>query len=798
MKKLHYFLFILLLCSQGALAQDLIGKVTDQDSAHTPLYMAAVDQMQNGKIIATCRTYFDGTFHIKVTPGQTYQLRASYPGRTDTTVSISIDKHGALYTGTVFISLRKDGMRLTGYILDGAQDLPIRDASIILRNVMTRKEERYTTGTDGSYNLKMDYETNYTFKIDKMSPGIINKYQDTSFNISTIGFNKPLDFRLDIRLAPATGSISPRREYDPHAKPDNRNLKPALVVLGTKDSLQKHKQDSIVAVLSKKVNTKDSLIASLDKRIDEIRKADSLKRQQALTTQREQLSATKEKAKEDSLLAIAIQKNREIIARRKHIKDSLSLIEDQKTEAKVDVPKISNRGRLQVTDNVNAIPKDTPKPQIKTDIINVVEAARINDSLRIAKALLAERRKRIMADSLRSGQDSLLVIALAKNKEILERRKYVADSLALIESKKLQAINDAKKQDMERQDRELAEKQLREKHEREAIERNKAEIAEKEKKAKEEQALAAAKKTEQDAAMKRAQIAEEQKQAKEEAERKAKAIAEQRELETKKAQEQQEKEQLKQLLNKVQQEQASRTDDQESKQSVFDPESAPSSPPLHPVSRQVSQVMAAGVVKSGKTIDPLPGVSVNIRRLNSVVSQEVTSDQNGRYQIMLDSGYFYLIAYYSPRYEISKQLVDLNTYKKQEYIVPTQYLKDVGDFDPNAPRMQVIQFEKNNAKLSASAWDDLAAVLKMLDQDPGLRIKIFGLASANEDQPVELSVDRARSAADILMSNGVRSSKISISGIGASRTRSGCTIDKQCTEESYQLDRVVMYKIVKE
>ena len=272
MKKLHYLFFFLLLCCHAATAQTLIGKITDQDSARTPLFLAEVTQLQEGRAIATYKTYFDGSYRIKVAPGQTYQLRVSFPGRSDTTVSISVDKHSTLYSGTLFISLRKDGMRLTGFIIDQAQDIPIKDACIVLRNVMTREEERYTTDVNGSYNLKMDYETNYTLRIDKMSPGIINKYQDTSFNISTIVFNKPLDFRLDIRLGPTNGYIAPRPEYDPHAKPVNRNLKPVLVVLGAKDSVRKHEQDSIVASLNKKLSNKDSLIASLEKQINDISK----------------------------------------------------------------------------------------------------------------------------------------------------------------------------------------------------------------------------------------------------------------------------------------------------------------------------------------------------------------------------------------------------------------------------------------------------------------------------------------------------------------------------------------------
>ncbi|MFW1410794.1 hypothetical protein ACEWAY_22955, partial [Vibrio parahaemolyticus] len=42
--------------------------------------------------------------------------------------------------------------------------------------------------------------------------------------------------------------------------------------LGAKDSVKKREQDSIVTALALKMNVKDSLIASLDKRISQINK----------------------------------------------------------------------------------------------------------------------------------------------------------------------------------------------------------------------------------------------------------------------------------------------------------------------------------------------------------------------------------------------------------------------------------------------------------------------------------------------------------------------------------------------
>ncbi|MCW3124514.1 MAG: hypothetical protein JWO03_172, partial [Bacteroidetes bacterium] len=255
------------------MSQELVGKVTDSDSAATALYQAEVTQSQGGKVIATYKTYFDGSYHLKVKPNQAYQIKATYGGRRDSTVTISVDKNGMLISGTLVLSLYKNGLRLMGYVLDREEDLPIKEAGILIRNVMTRKEDKYFTDVNGYYNLKMDFETNYTFKIDKRSPGIINKYQDTSFNISTIGFNQPLDFRFDIKLGPAEGFTKARPQYDPYAAPDNKNLKPVVQVVGKKDSLKQHDKETALAELDKKLNSKDSAIASINKKLEDINQA---------------------------------------------------------------------------------------------------------------------------------------------------------------------------------------------------------------------------------------------------------------------------------------------------------------------------------------------------------------------------------------------------------------------------------------------------------------------------------------------------------------------------------------------
>jgi hypothetical protein len=227
-------LLIVLLFSASALhAQEFIGYVKKFDTSAVAVFQAKVEITESNKPVTVVKTYFDGSY--KFTPGKsrTFTLHITYPGYTDTTFTISSDKKGIPSPASVTCILRKDGMRLLGTIKSKEEDFPIKGATISVKNIMTRKEDRVTTDIDGYYNVKLEYETNYRVSIDKRSAGVINRFRDTAFYISTVGFNQPLDYRLDIALEPSTETITPYSDYRPVA---SKATKPVVEVKAATDS----------------------------------------------------------------------------------------------------------------------------------------------------------------------------------------------------------------------------------------------------------------------------------------------------------------------------------------------------------------------------------------------------------------------------------------------------------------------------------------------------------------------------------------------------------------------------------
>lgn len=244
MKKASFLCCVLTL-TQLAFSQAVFkGIVCEDSSAQSPLFQAQVFVLANGAEVLKLSSDFDGTFGIKTAKNTFYSVKVVYPGCKEVSLEFQTDKKGNPTPATAIFVMKKDGLRLVGKVLDAITKMPIERADVILKDIQTREEIRFTTGKDGSYNLKLRYETNYRVSIDKRSPGIVNRYEDTVFFVSTLGFNQPLDYALDIVLRPAQ-QLTNRTEYAPIPnKPASKpiiEVKPTLKPDGLASDLQEPK-----------------------------------------------------------------------------------------------------------------------------------------------------------------------------------------------------------------------------------------------------------------------------------------------------------------------------------------------------------------------------------------------------------------------------------------------------------------------------------------------------------------------------------------------------------------------------
>lgn len=235
----HRHLFICIFCFSPLFslhAQEFIGYVKKFDTVAVAAFQAKVKITGEDNLSNFVKTYFDGSFRFTPEKKKTYSIYVSYPGYTDTTFTVSCDKKGVVSPPSVTAVLRKDGMRLVGTIRSAEDNFPVKGATIAVKNIMTQQEQRATTDIDGYFNLKLDYETMYRVYIDKYSPGVANRYKDTSLYVSTVRFNKPVDYRLDILLSNATTKITVPEGYKSDRVPLNKNVKPVVEVKALTDT----------------------------------------------------------------------------------------------------------------------------------------------------------------------------------------------------------------------------------------------------------------------------------------------------------------------------------------------------------------------------------------------------------------------------------------------------------------------------------------------------------------------------------------------------------------------------------
>ena len=83
------------------------------------------------------------------------------------------------------------------------------------------------------------------------------------------------------------------------------------------------------------------------------------------------------------------------------------------------------------------------------------------------------------------------------------------------------------------------------------------------------------------------------------------------------------------------------------------------------------------------------------------------------------------------------------------------------------------EFEKKKAELSETSKAVLMDLVKLLNENPSVKLQLEGHTSAEGDDNFnkKLSTSRAKAAVDFLVANGIDSSRLSYSGLGSSQLK---------------------------
>jgi len=102
------------------------------------------------------------------------------------------------------------------------------------------------------------------------------------------------------------------------------------------------------------------------------------------------------------------------------------------------------------------------------------------------------------------------------------------------------------------------------------------------------------------------------------------------------------------------------------------------------------------------------------------------------------------------------------------------------------------QFEKRKYDLNESSKTVLLDLVKLLNENPSIKLQIEGHTSAEGDEEFnqKLSANRAKAAVDFLISKGIENSRLSYRGLGSTQL-------KDVTNPEAQENRRVEFIVIK-
>jgi len=208
------------------------------------------------------------------------------------------------------------------------------------------------------------------------------------------------------------------------------------------------------------------------------------------------------------------------------------------------------------------------------------------------------------------------------------------------------------------------------------------------------------------------------------------------------------------------------------------------------------QELISGIIKDKVTMQPLEGATAFIYNIRTGEVFVVKTDPDGRYELPVDDPDDYIIKGMKPTY-----IADCLTLKVSE----------TDDITRNEPRDLLLDklalnrtfridniyydFDKYNIRADARPeLDNLVTIMKEnpINVELGSHTDCRGSFSYND----RLSQNRAKSAVDYIISQGIDQSRITAKGYGEHQLVNKCADGVNCTEEEHQANRRTEFKII--
>ncbi len=199
-----------------------------------------------------------------------------------------------------------------------------------------------------------------------------------------------------------------------------------------------------------------------------------------------------------------------------------------------------------------------------------------------------------------------------------------------------------------------------------------------------------------------------------------------------------------------------------------------------------------GVITDINTKKPLAAtIEIVDNSRNEVVATFTANTASGKYLAVLPSGKNYGIAVKMDGYLFHSENFDIPLAANYQEVVKDVEMKPI--VVGSTIVLKNVFFDYNKATLKSESYIELDRVVKLLNDNPSMRIELSGHTDnrGTEEYNQKLSEDRAKSCVEYLTSKGIAPSRLEFKGYGESKP-----INPNNTEEGWAENRRTEFKII--